>query len=296
MGSAFERRIVVVTGASTSVGRAIVHAFAARGAHVGLIGSPRHADSLEVAKAEVEEMGGRALALTLDVTDPAALDVAADAVERVLGPIDVWVNHGMASVLAPAVETTPAEFKWVIDVMYLGYVHGTLAALERMRPRDRGKVIQIGSALAYRSAPLQSAQCAAQHAVRGFTDSLRVELRHQRSKVRVTEVQLPVADLPALSSRRTKVRSARVSPAFVADAVIFATEHDRREVWVSWPATRREPSRLTETGPDATLAVRSRERDPIAARLSLGRHGYVLVGLGAAVATAALAWRGLTRR
>lgn len=291
MGTAFERRIVVVTGASTRVGRAIVHAFAARGAHVGLIA--RGAGGLEAPKAEVEEMGGRALALPIDMADAAAVDAAAERVERELGPIDVWVNDGTAAVFGPALETTPAEFKRVIEVAYLGYVHGTLAALKRMRARDRGRVIQIGSALAYRSPPMQSAQAAANHAVRGFTESLRTELRHQRSNLRVTEVEVPIVDVPEFSWKRTRHRAHRVLPALVADAVLFATEHDRREVMVG-VTPRRTEARIEPSGAGQRRELIVRDPGRRASRRNPTTATTLVVG-AAVVTTFALAWSALRR-
>lgn len=242
MAQAFERKVVVVTGASAGVGRAIVRAFAARGAHVGLIA--RGIDGLEGARREVEEMGGRALVLPLDVSAAAAVEAAADRVERELGPIDVWVNDAMVSVFAPISETTPDEFKRVTEVTYLGYVHGTLAALSRMRRRDRGRIVQINSALAYRAIPLQAAYCAAKHAIKGFTESLRTELLHERSKVRISEIFLPAVNTPQFSWSRAKLphKPQPVPPIFqpelVADAVVFATEKDRKKVWLAWPTVK----------------------------------------------------------
>ncbi|HVJ92325.1 MAG TPA: SDR family oxidoreductase, partial [Labilithrix sp.] len=224
------------------VGRAIVRAFAARGADIGLIA--RGIDGLEAARAEVEAMGRRALVLPLDVADATAVEVAAERVERELGPIDIWINDAMVSVFAPVVATTPDEFRRVTEVTYLGYVHGTLAALARMRKRNRGKIIQIGSALAYRAIPLQSAYCAAKHAVKGFTESLRTELLHDGSKVQVTMVQLPAINTPHFSWSRAKLpREPRpVPPIFqpevIADAVVYAADHDRREIWVVWPTVK----------------------------------------------------------
>ncbi len=263
MGEVFERKIVVVTGASAGVGRAVVRAFAARGAHVALIA--RGVDGLEGARAEVESMGGRALVLPLDVADAAAVEAAAERVERELGPIDVWVNDAMVSVFAPVIETTPEEFRRVTEVTYLGYVHGTLAALKRMRSRNRGTIIQIGSALAYRSIPLQSAYCAAKHAVKGFSESLRTELLHDGSKVRVTQVHLPAVNTPQFDWSRAKLpRSPRpVGPVFqpevVADAVLYAAKHDRREIWVAWPTVK---------------AVVGEKVAPDYADHYLARHGY----------------------
>ncbi|MDF2694447.1 MAG: short-chain dehydrogenase [Labilithrix sp.] len=263
MGEVFERKVVVVTGASAGVGRAIVRAFAARGAHVGLIA--RGTDGLEAARAEVESMGGRALVLPLDVSDAKAVDEAATRVERELGPIDIWVNDAMVSVFAPIIETTPEEFKRVTEVTYLGYVHGTLSALRRMRPRNRGTIIQVGSALAYRSIPLQSAYCAAKHAVKGFSESLRTELLHDASKVRVTQVHLPAVNTPQFSWSRAKLprQPQPVPPIFqpevVADAIVYAAKHDRREIWVGWSAAK---------------AIAGEKVAPGLADRWLAKHGY----------------------
>jgi NAD(P)-dependent dehydrogenase (short-subunit alcohol dehydrogenase family) len=263
MGEVFERKVVVVTGASAGVGRAIVRAFAARGAHIGLIA--RGMDGLEAARAEVESMGGRALVLPLDVADAKAVEDAATRVEQELGPIDIWVNDAMVSVFAPIIDTTPEEFKRVTEVTYLGYVHGTLAALRRMRPRNRGTIIQIGSALAYRSIPLQAAYCAAKHAVKGFSESLRTELIHDASKVRVTQVHLPAVNTPQFSWSRAKLpREPRpmgpiFQPEVVADAVVYAAKHDRREIWVGWPAAK---------------AISGEKLAPGIADRWLAKHGY----------------------
>lgn len=242
MAREYEGKVVVVTGASAGVGRAIVRAFAAQGAHVGLIARGR--DGLEAARKEVEAAGGRALVLPLDVADAAAVDLAAEEVERTLGPIDIWVNNAMVSVFAPIVETTPEEFRRVTEVTYLGYVHGTLAALERMRMRDRGMVVQVGSALAYRSIPLQAAYCAAKHAVNGFTESLRSELLHDQSNIHVTAVLLPAVNTPQFSWSRAKLPNEPqpvppiFQPELVADAVLYAARHRRREIWLAWPAVK----------------------------------------------------------
>src|SRR2546422_11601102 len=192
--SAKKNEVVVITGASAGVGRATVREFARHGALIGLIARGR--DGLEEAKKEAEELGGRALVLPCDVADTAAVDAAADQVERELGPIDIWINNAMVSVFSPVKEMTPEEYRRVTEVTYLGAVHGSLAALKRMLPRNRGTILQVGSALAYRSIPLQSAYCAAKHAVLGFTESLRTELLHDKSKVHVTMVQLPALNTP----------------------------------------------------------------------------------------------------
>ena len=185
-----KNEVVVITGASAGLGRATAREFGRSGAKVGLIA--RGIDGLEAAKREIESAGGNALVLPLDVADPNALEEAASSVERELGPIDIWVNNAMASVFSPVKEMQAEEYKRVTEVTYLGVVYGTLAALKRMLPRDRGMIVQVGSALVYRSIPLQSAYCAAKHAIAGFTNSLRCELIHDKSNVRITMVQMPV--------------------------------------------------------------------------------------------------------
>ena len=198
-------RVVVITGASAGVGRATARAFARRGAHVGLLARGR--DGLEGARRDVERLGGRAVIVPTDVADASAVDNAADAVERALGPIDVWVNNAMVSVFAPVTRIEPEEFRRVTEVTYLGTVYGTLAALRRMLPRDRGVIVQVGSALAYRGIPLQSAYCGAKHAIQGFMDSLRSELLHDDSGVRVTMVQLPALPRPTATTDTTSATS-----------------------------------------------------------------------------------------
>src|SRR6187402_1102459 len=187
-------KVVVVTGASAGVGRAIVREFAKHGDSLGLLARSR--DGLAGARLDVERLGGRALEIPTDVSDDRAVDEAAERIEQELGPIDIWINNAMVSVLSPALQMNADEYRRVTDVTYLGYVYGTLAALRRMVPRNRGVVIQIGSALAYRSIPLQSAYCAAKAAIRGFTDSLRTELIHDGSKVKLTMLQLPAVNTP----------------------------------------------------------------------------------------------------
>jgi short-subunit dehydrogenase len=178
--------VVVITGASSGVGRACARAFAIRGAHLALIARGR--DGLAAAQREIEELGGRALIFPLDVADPEAVEVAAATTEEQLGQIDIWVNNAMLSVFSPVAELTAGEVRRVTEVTYLGYVHGTLSALRRMRPRNRGVIVQVGSALAHRAIPLQASYCAAKHAIEGFTESLRTELLHDGSNVRVTMV------------------------------------------------------------------------------------------------------------
>jgi short-subunit dehydrogenase len=233
---------VVITGASSGVGRACARAFAGRGAWVGLIARGR--DGLEAAQREAEELGVRALVFPLDVADAEAVEAAAAAIEAQLGPIDVWVNNAMLSVFSPVAELSADEVRRVTEVTYLGYVHGTLSALRRMRPRNDGVIVQVGSALAYRAIPLQAAYCAAKHAIEGFTESLRCELLHERSNVHVTMVQLPALNTPHFSVVRTRLprQPKPVSPIFqpelAARAIVFAAEHPRREIWVAGSTVR----------------------------------------------------------
>ena len=238
----YARKVVVVTGASAGVGRATVRAFGRQNACIGLLARGR--DGLKAACREVEAAGGRALVLPTDVSDPDQVDAAAAAVEEEFGPIDIWVNNAMVSVLSPVKEMTAAEYRRVTEVTYLGYVHGTLAALRRMLPRDRGVIIQVGSALAYRSIPLQSAYCAAKHAVQGFTESLRSELIHDGSRVRVTVVQLPAVNTPQFSWMKSRMprHPQPVPPIYqpevIAGAIVWAARHDRRELSVGFPTVK----------------------------------------------------------
>ena len=231
--------IVVITGASAGVGRATARAFAGDGWDVALIARGR--TGLEAAAAEVRSFGRRALVLPCDVADAAAVDAAAVQTERELGPIDAWVNVAMESVFAPVQQTRPAEYRRVTEVNYLGYVHGTLAALKCMAPRDAGVVIQAGSALAYRSIPLQSAYCATKHAIVGFTDSLRCELLHDGSHVRLTVVHLPAINTPQFDWVRSRLphRAQPVPPIFqpevAARAIVHSAHHPRRELFVGGP-------------------------------------------------------------
>src|SRR5215467_14020934 len=231
--------IVVITGASAGVGRATVRAFARRGAHIGLVARGR--DGLEGACKDVEALGGQALVLPTDVADADQLEAVAAAVEAHLGPIDIWVNNAMASVFSPIKEMTPAEFRRVTEVTYLGYVYGTLAALKRMLPRDRGVIVQVGSALAYRGIPLQSAYCAAKHAIQGFTESLWCELLHDKSNVKVTMVQMPALNTPQFGWVKSRLphKAQPVPPIFqpevAARAIHYAAHHGRREMYVGMP-------------------------------------------------------------
>jgi len=232
--------VVAITGASGGVGRASAIAFARRGARVGLLARGRA--GLEGALRDVEAAGGQGLVVPTDVTDPDQVEAAAEAVERRLGPIDVWANVAMATVFAPVEKMTADDYRRVTDVTYLGFVHGTLSALRRMRPRDRGTIIQVGSALAYRSIPLQSAYCAAKAATRGFTDSLRSELIHDGSRVHITMVQMPGLNTPQFVWGRSKMprRAQPVPPVYqpevAAEAVVWSAHHRRRELWVA-PST-----------------------------------------------------------
>ena len=222
-------KVVVITGGSAGLGRATAVAFAKRGAHVAILA--RDPARLRDAGTEIEQYGGRVLALPVDVADAEAVHEAADEVEEKLGLIDIWVNNAMTTVFAPLGEIEPAEFKRTTEVTYLGSVYGTMAALKRMRRRDRGVIVQVGSALAYRSIPLQSAYCGAKHAVHGFTDSLRCELIHERSHIHITMVQMPALNTPQFDwcLNRMPRRSQPVPPIFQpevgAEAIVWAATH-----------------------------------------------------------------------
>ncbi|HEX6968209.1 MAG TPA: SDR family oxidoreductase [Micromonosporaceae bacterium] len=230
-------QVVVITGASAGIGRETARQFAARGARVALLA--RGEAGLAAAGREVREAGGVPLEIQADVADYGEVERAADRVERELGPIDVWVNNAFAGVLAPFVQTSPAEVRRVTEVTYLGYVHGTRAALDRMLPRDHGSIVQVGSVLAYRGIPLQAAYCGAKHAIQGFTESLRCELLHERSNVRVTMVQLPAINTPQFDwvlsrmSRRPQPVPPIFQPEVAARAIVRAADRPRRrEYWV----------------------------------------------------------------
>jgi len=233
--------VVVITGAGSGVGRATARAFASMGAAIGLVA--RGEDALEAAVKEVGSAGGRALMIPADVADAAAVERAAARVEEELGPVDVWVNNAMTSVFAPFAEVSPEEFRRVTEVTYLGQVYGTRAALDRMLPRDRGTIVCVGSALAYRGVPLQAAYCGAEHAIQGFTESVRCELRHGGSNVRITMVQLPALNTPqfevVLSRLPNRVQPLPpiYQPEVAARAIVWASMHRRREVWVGGSTT-----------------------------------------------------------
>jgi short-subunit dehydrogenase len=230
------KEVVVVTGASAGLGRAITRAFASRGAHIGLLARGR--ERLEKTREEVESLGGEALVLPADVADASRIEAAAGEVEKAYGPIDIWVNNAMTSVFSAFRDMTPEEFRRVTEVAYLGYVHGTMAALKRMLPRDRGTIVQVGSALSMRSIPLQSSYCGAKAAVRGFTDSIRCELLHDKSNVHITMVQMPALNTPQFNWVKSRLprKAQPVPPIFQpeigADAVVWAAHHHKREVYV----------------------------------------------------------------
>jgi NAD(P)-dependent dehydrogenase (short-subunit alcohol dehydrogenase family) len=232
-----DRDVVVVTGASAGVGRATARRFAERGAAVALLA--RGEKGLAGAAEEVRAAGGTPLVVPVDVAEHKEVFAAADRVERELGPIRTWVNVAFSSVFAPFMQISPEEFRRVTEVTYLGYVYATRAALERMLPRDHGTIVQVGSALAYRGIPLQSAYCGAKHAIQGFHESLRCELMHDRSRVRVTMVQMPAVNTPQFDwvTSRLPRRAQPVPPIYqpevAARAVLYAADHPRRrEYWV----------------------------------------------------------------
>ncbi len=228
--------VVIVTGASSGVGRAVARAYGQRGARVGLVA--RDETALQAAADEIAASGGEALTCPGDIADPDTAERAATAVEERWGRIDTWVNVAMATVFAPVADMTADEYRRVTEVTYLGYVYGTQAALRRMRPRDRGTIVQVGSALAYRSIPLQSAYCGAKHAIVGFTDSLRTELVHDHSNIRITCAHLPAVNTPQPLRQRNKMRRQSqpvppiYSPETIADQILWAADHAPRELLI----------------------------------------------------------------
>jgi NAD(P)-dependent dehydrogenase (short-subunit alcohol dehydrogenase family) len=236
--------VVVVTGASAGLGRATAVSFAKRGARLGLLARGR--EGLEGAKREVESAGGKALAIPTDVSNSDAVEAAAQQVEEKLGPMDVWVNNAMVSVFSPTEQMTPEEYKRVTEVNYLGTVYGTLAALKHMQPRNRGHIVQVGSALAYRGIPLQSAYCGAKHAIQGFTESLRSELLHDRSNVQLTMVQMPALNTPQFGWVRSRLprKPQPVPPISTA----------------TWPGRATTPSRPTSPPTPRTAGTTSSRR------------------------------------
>lgn len=258
-----KERVVVITGASAGVGRATAIAFAKTGARIGLIA--RGEVGLAATKRDVELAGGKALVLKADVANDDQVEAAAAVVDREFGPVDVWVNNAMCSVFAPIQQTTASEFKRVTEVTYLGVVHGTLAALRRMQPRDEGVILQVGSALAYRSIPLQAAYCAAKHAIAGFTDSLRCELIHDESRIQLSMVNLPAMNTPQFgwSKSKMKYKAQPVPPIFepevAAEAIEYASRHHRREWSVGLPTVQ---------------AIVGQKIAPGLLDLYLGRTGY----------------------
>ena len=231
--------VVVVTGASAGVGRAVARRFAQDGAHIGLIA--RGLDGLEGARNDVEALGGQAIICQADVADPKAVERAAEKVEDAFGPIDIWINNATTSVFSPIKEMEPEEFKRVTEVTYLGVVYGTQAALKRMLSRDSGVIVQVGSALAYRAIPLQSAYCAAKHAIQGFNESLRCELIHDKSNVHATMVHLPALNTPQFCWNKSRLPNHPqpvppiYQPEIAAEAIHFAAHSRRREMSIGIP-------------------------------------------------------------
>jgi NAD(P)-dependent dehydrogenase (short-subunit alcohol dehydrogenase family) len=255
--------VVMITGAAAGVGRATVQRFAREGAYIGLLARSR--ESLENARREVENAGGHALVCVADVADAGQVEAAADALEHNFGAIDIWVNDAMTSVFSPFKEMNAEEFKRVTEVTYLGFVYGTMSALKRMLPRDHGTIVQVGSALAYRGIPLQSAYCGAKHAIQGFTESVRCELLHDRSKVWITMVQMPALNTPQFGwvksrlPRKPQPVPPIYQPEVAAEAIYFAAHHHRREMYVGWPTIK---------------AIVGNKISPWIADLYLARTGY----------------------
>jgi NAD(P)-dependent dehydrogenase (short-subunit alcohol dehydrogenase family) len=237
-------QVIVITGATAGVGRAAARAFACRGARIGLLARGRQ--GLDATRKEIERLGAEALAVQGDVSNPRDVERLAEETEQAFGPIDVWVNNAMVGVLATLWEMTPEEYRRVTEVTYLGQVYGTMTALKRMRARNCGTIVLIGSALAYRGIPLQSAYCGAKHAVEGMFDSVRSELLHEKSNVRITMVQMPGLNTPQFEWIRTKLpnkpkpASPPFQPEVAADAIVYAATEgrDRREIYVGFPTVQ----------------------------------------------------------
>ncbi|MFP3563387.1 SDR family oxidoreductase [Paraburkholderia sp. SIMBA_030] len=325
-------KVVVITGASAGVGRATALAFSRRGAHVALIA--RDQAALNDTANQLRGFGVRAMPIALDVSDADALEAAAGRVEADLGPIDVWVNNAMLTVFGPLASLTPDEFSRVTHVTYLGYVWGTMAALRRMMPRNRGCIVQVGSALAYRSIPLQSAYCGAKHAIRGFTDALRCELLHEHSRVHLTMVQMPALNTPQFDWAENRMPHAAqpVPPIFqpevAARAIVWAATHRRREVYVGtstvkailankvaagWldrylgrtgyqaqqraaPASATASSNLWQPVAGAHRVHGPFDREATGRSVALWMNTHRPFALGAALAIAALTWHRWRRR
>jgi len=255
---------VVITGASAGIGRATARLYGARRANVGLIA--RGQAGLDGTVCDVVDGGGKALAISTDVADFGQVENAARQVEEFFGPIDVWINVAFTSVFSPFAEIPPEEFRRVTEVSYLGFVHGTMAALARMKPRDHGTIVQVGSALGARSIPLQSAYCGAKHAINGFTSSLRCELLHDRSNVRITVVQMPAVNTPQFSWVRSRMpRHPRpvppiYSPEVAARGVLHAADHPRRKQYL--------------VGGSTTATILANRLAPALLDVYLARTGY----------------------
>lgn len=238
-GNRFRNKVIVITGATGGVGRVTAWEFAKQGAKIALLA--RDMQQLEGTKKEVEDLGGTALAVQTDMGDASQVEAAAETVEKELGPIDVWINNAMNSVFAPFKKISAAEFKRVTEVTYLGHVYGAMEALKRMTPRNRGSIVFVGSALAYRGIPLQSAYCGAKHGIEGFYDSLRCELMHDKSRIKTCMVQLPAMNTTQFTWVLNKLPNKPqpmgkiYQPEVAARAIVFAAAHNRRSIWVGYP-------------------------------------------------------------